>query len=118
MGAKFKSGSANPNWKGGVSTTEKGYLRIYAGPDRKKYFHRVTLEKLPGPLALNRPLRSTEEVHHQCFNRACRNPEHWILMDAPLHEKSQKHIRRRKQFVNAVEFVAAISQNDALGTAD
>lgn len=50
MGLLF-IGPANGKWKGGVSKTERGYLRIRHGGHRNKYVHRRRLEvMLENPL--------------------------------------------------------------------
>jgi len=91
---QFKSGELHPRWSGGLRVTSDGYLRFSSGEFVDRYYHRVVVETLPGPLALNRRLRPDEHVHHQCHNRQCRNPEHWIVMPKALHIKGHQIWRR------------------------
>lgn len=97
------SGINHPKWKGGISKDRDGYLRIKAGPLRDKMAHRAYMERI-----LGRELRSDEEVHHVCRNRACWPPTdfHLCLMSAALHaglesvnaarQHQQQHRQRRR----------------------
>jgi hypothetical protein len=98
-------GPANGHWKGGKTVTKKGYIRITHGLHIWKYEHRVVVENLPGPCALNRPLRSDEEVHHIDFNRGHNCPGNLLLLDEALHHGIQprekiRHAYKRKSTRN------------------
>lgn len=96
--SRFRPGTENPAWKGGRTLTKKGYVRITAGVHRHKLEHRVVIETLPGPLALNRPLREGEEVHHIDFKRDHNCPENLLLLDEAIHDyfsiRHAKHMRK------------------------
>ena len=94
MKRTYPTGKDHPNWKGGITKNQDGYLAFSAGPHRKKYVHRVYMEKLIG-----RPLRPDEEVDHLCKNRACWPPTdfHLCLMPAVLHH-SISCTNRNKQY--------------------
>lgn len=80
-----RTGPANPNWKGGIGLTEKGYLRFRSGPLSDKYAHREYASRQI-LASLGRHLRADEHVHHNCRNRACWPPTdfHLVIMDAAL----------------------------------
>ena len=79
----FPPGPQHPRWKGGLTRNAHGYLAFSAGPNRKKYAHRVYMERI-----LGRALGPDEEVHHVCGNRACWPPTdfHLCLMPAAIHD--------------------------------
>ena len=58
--ASKNRGAENARWKGGTGLNGKGYPRIWAGPLRGQYLHRVVAEAM-----LGRELRPDEEVHHR-----------------------------------------------------
>lgn len=67
-----KRGKDNPNWKGGISTNDKGYkgyVCYTSGPHQGRGVHAVIAEK-----ALGRKFRKGEVVHHvNCNKRDNRN---------------------------------------------
>lgn len=72
-----KKGADHPNWKGGVTVDDKGYLRITAGPLRNRRVHDVVMEGV-----LGRPLASHEDVHHKDEDKL--NP-HWSNLEVLDH---------------------------------
>lgn len=91
----------------GIYASTDGYLRISRrGPLRDKMAHRVYVERQIG-----RALRTDEEVHHLCRNRACWPPTdfHLLLCDARLHEAfeagREPHKRHRAKVQNNFEKV-------------
>lgn len=52
-------GFLHPNWKGGIKTDERGYIRIWTGNKQWRYEHNLVMEKI-----LGRPLKTGEVVHH------------------------------------------------------
>lgn len=67
--------------------TEKGYVRINAGPDRKKYEHRVVIEKLDreGLCHLQKPLEEAK-VHHIDGNKSHNCPQNLLILFDGIHE--------------------------------
>src|SRR5262245_57715372 len=53
----------------------EGYGMLYGGGRGTYYTHRVSWELHRGPIP------SGHDVHHECGNRACFNPEHLRLVD-------------------------------------
>lgn len=67
-----KKGSANPNWKGGISVS-RGYFVYSAGEHVGRFVHVIIVEK-----ALGRRLLKSEVVHHIDGNK--QNNEHSNLL--------------------------------------
>lgn len=75
------SGSANPNWRGGRFTDESGYVKVR----RSKCYafeHRLIMEHV-----LERPLKSSEHVHHMNGIRDDNRPENLVALDARAHKR-------------------------------
>lgn len=90
---RFMPGPAHPNWRGGLTVNQDGYLVIKAGRMRDKRAHRAYVERQMG-----RPLRPDEEVHHLCGNRACWPPTdfHLLICDAAIHHAMVRNGGRKK----------------------
>jgi hypothetical protein len=90
--SEMTSGPAHHRWKGGKRINQYGYVQFTAGEFRFKLEHRVVVETLSGPLALNRKLRDDEEVHHIDFRRSHNCPINLLLLDKVIHDAiSGKH---------------------------
>lgn len=89
-----KSGSGNPNWKGGKIYSE-GYTYVYAPkhPDATKMGyvleHRLVMEK-----KLGRRLRKSEIVHHKDENRSNNKSGNLELFNSYGKHVAKHHVKR------------------------
>jgi hypothetical protein len=86
----------NPNWKGGRTVDQRGYVLVLVGKDHPladvrgyAYEHRLVAQKQIG-----RPLQDGEEVHHDDENKSNNVPGNLIVADtradhAVFHRKRQ-----------------------------
>lgn len=74
-------GNKHAMWKGGISKTTNGYLRIRINK-KYQFYHRYLMEK-----HLGRKLISKEIVHHKDHNRLNNNLNNLILMTNTEHGK-------------------------------
>lgn len=89
----FQSGDKNPNWKGGKTTTSKGYIRFSAGANRHKLEHRVLWEEKHGPIPKG------FDVHHKNEIRNDNRDENFELRPALRHRTeviTKINTRKRK----------------------
>ena len=90
-----KSGTNNPNWKGGKRLTKKGYIIVYC-PYHPRNVNRCVLEhRLICEQRLHRFLEPNEVVHHIDFNKANNKPENLFVFDCSF-EHMQFHYALRE----------------------
>jgi hypothetical protein len=89
-----KTGSDNPNWRGGKSLTSNGYMLIRVGVGHRMadvrgyaYEHRLVMSEVIG-----RPLLPTEQVHHVNGDKTDNRPENLEL----CRSFSEHRTRHRK----------------------
>lgn len=70
-------------WTG---TRKRGYGYIDV-ENRSRSVHRVAYEHFVGPIA------EGLEMHHECRNRACFNPDHLRPLDRLAHEREERKLR-------------------------
>lgn len=58
--SEILKGNRHPSWKGGKHKTEKGYIKVNIGGGKRKFEHRLIMEKF-----LERPLEKWEWIHHK-----------------------------------------------------
>jgi HNH endonuclease len=75
-------GEKNSKWKGGVSTTPKGYLKITAGPFRDRFLHRLIWEWTH---PYDAPLKENEDIHHVDGNKLNCHPSNLMRMRKDEH---------------------------------
>lgn len=83
-------GSRNGKWKGGQTTTEKGYVRLYTREGRNRYAHRACMEDmLRNPVGLmfrgDGMIPEWADVHHIDGDRAHNCQGNLMLLDRPIH---------------------------------
>ena len=93
--SKAQTRCKNPNWRGGRTITEHGYVLIRVGTEHSladvrgyAYEHRVVAER-----KLGRILADGEIVHHLNGNRQDNRPENIVVVDSIAHH-SRKHANR------------------------
>lgn len=96
-----KKGHKNPNWRGGKTKTQHGYILVRVGTDHHlsdirgyAYEHRVVAEKKMG-----RKLLPGEQVHHINGIRSDNSPENIkVIRDLAehrfLHRKNESKLRK------------------------
>jgi len=84
---KVYSGPRNPNWRGGRTVTQHGYVLIRVGTDHHladvrgyAYEHRLVAEE-----KLGRRLRLGEEVHHLNEDKQDNRPENLEVVPDKAH---------------------------------
>ena len=89
-----KTGTQNPNWRGGRTITAHGYVLVRVGQDHHladvrgyAYEHRIVAEEKIG-----RRLRRHEQVHHVNGDKADNRPENLDVVADSAHH----HLRHRR----------------------
>jgi hypothetical protein len=87
-----QTGAKNPNWKGGRSVTEHGYVLVRVGTRHHladvrgyAYEHRLVAE-----VKLGRRLRANEEVHHRDENPANNDPDNLRIVTRAQHRAEHR----------------------------
>ncbi len=106
----FKSGESHPNWKGGRSEDEMGYIRIVTGPNERKKEHVVIMENIIG-----RSMCSNECVHHKNEIKNDNRIENLQLMTKSDHGKLHNKDRRPEENSTWKNHITEESIVDALG---
>ena len=86
----FKSGPANPRWKGGRTVTKDGYVRITSGVLRGRYEHRVVWELHFGEIPADM------DVHHEDEDRLHNDIENLRLRESKEHRMEKINEINRK----------------------
>ena len=87
----FTTGAGHPRWRGGVSVSDKGYLRYRSAPHRNKYVHRVVIEdELKNPIGLcftpGQSIPTGFTVDHVDHNKQHNCQGNLILMEKKIHD--------------------------------
>lgn len=80
-GRQRRWGVRSSLWQGGVGRHNRGYIRVYQGPEQERGFeHRLMAERM-----LGRRLRRSEVVHHRNGVRADNRPENLEILTRSQH---------------------------------
>lgn len=85
------SGERHYAWNGGKFPAN-GYIAVSVGQDRKKYEHQVI-----AALALGRPLKKGEVVHHVNGNKTDNRNSNLIICSSSYHHRLHQNMARRYQ---------------------